>query len=89
MSRRRDARRHDGLARRDFLSGAAGAFLGLGAQGVPSWGALLDQGAHYFLVTHHLATFPGVAIMISVLGINFVGDGLRDRLDPRRYEESA
>ena len=72
-----------------ILAEASLSFLGLGAQGVPSWGALLDQGAHYFLITHHLATFPGVAIMISVLGINFVGDGLRDRLDPRRYEESA
>lgn len=72
-----------------ILAEASLSFLGLGAQGVPSWGALLDQGAHYFLVTHHLATFPGLAIMIAVLGINFVGDALRDRLDPRRYEEPA
>lgn len=70
-----------------ILAEASLSFLGLGAQGVPSWGALLDQGAHYFLVTHHLATFPGLAIMVAVLGINFVGDALRDRLDPRRYEE--
>jgi peptide/nickel transport system permease protein len=72
-----------------ILAEASLSFLGLGAQGMPSWGALLDQGAHYFLVTHHLATFPGIAIMITVLGINFLGDGLRDRLDPRRYEEIA
>lgn len=72
-----------------ILAEASLSFLGLGAQGVPSWGALLDQGAHYFLVTHHLATFPGLAIMVAVLGINFVGDALRDRLDPRRYEEPA
>ena len=72
-----------------ILAEASLSFLGLGAQGVPSWGALLDQGAHYFLVTHHLATFPGLAIMVTVLGINFLGDALRDRYDPRRYEEMA
>ncbi|MFP4598824.1 MAG: ABC transporter permease [Persicimonas sp.] len=66
-----------------ILAEAALSFLGLGPQGVPSWGALLDQGASYFLLTPHLAIFPGVAIMITVLSINFVGDGLRDILDPR------
>lgn len=72
-----------------ILAEASLSFLGLGAQGVPSWGALLDQGAHHFLITPHLATFPGLAIMVAVLGINFAGDALRDRLDPRRYEEPA
>ena len=66
-----------------ILAEASLSFLGLGPQGAPSWGALLDQGAHYFLLTHHLATFPGLAIMITVVGINFVGDGVRDWLDPR------
>lgn len=69
-----------------ILAEASLSFLGLGPQGTPSWGALLDQGAHYFLLTHHLATFPGLAIMISVMGINFLGDGLRDWLDPHRME---
>jgi len=69
-----------------ILAEAALSFLGLGPQGIPSWGALLDQGSRYFLVTSHLATFPGLAIMISVLGINFLGDSLRDKLDPKRYE---
>jgi peptide/nickel transport system permease protein len=66
-----------------ILAEAALSFLGLGPQDLPSWGALLDQGATYFLLTPHLAIFPGVAIMITVLSINFLGDGLRDILDPR------
>ena len=72
-----------------ILAEASLSFLGLGPQGQPSWGALLDQGAHYFLLTHHLATFPGLAIMITVVGINFLGDGLRDRLDPHSKERAA
>lgn len=67
-----------------ILAEAALSFLGLGPQDAPSWGALLDQGATYFLLTPHLAIFPGVAIMVTVLGINFFGDGLRDVLDPRQ-----
>jgi peptide/nickel transport system permease protein len=66
-----------------ILAEAALSFLGLGPQDVSSWGALLDQGASYFLLTPHLAIFPGLAIMFTVLGINFIGDGLRDWLDPR------
>jgi peptide/nickel transport system permease protein len=66
-----------------ILAEASLSFLGLGPQNLPSWGALLDQGATYFLLTPHLAIFPGLAIMITVLSINFVGDGLRDILDPR------
>lgn len=66
-----------------ILAEASLSFLGLGPQDQPSWGSLLDQGASYFLLTPHLAIFPGVAIMITVLGINFLGDGLRDWLDPR------
>ena len=66
-----------------ILAEAALSFLGLGPQDMPSWGALLDQGATYFLRTPHLAIFPGLAIMITVLSINFLGDGLRDALDPR------
>lgn len=66
-----------------ILAEAALSFLGLGPQDMPSWGALLDQGASYFLLTPHLAIFPGLAIMFTVLSINFVGDALRDVLDPR------
>ncbi len=71
-----------------ILAEASLSFLGLGPQDSPSWGALLDQGASYFLLTPHLAIFPGVAIMITVLGINFLGDGLRDWLDPRAIQKT-
>ncbi len=66
-----------------ILAEAALSFLGLGPQDLPSWGALLDQGASYFLLTTHMAIFPGMAIVLTVLSVNFVGDGLRDVLDPR------
>lgn len=71
-----------------ILAEASLSFLGLGPQDQPSWGALLDQGASYFLLTPHLAIVPGLAIMFTVLGINFLGDGLRDRLDPRELAEN-
>ncbi len=67
-----------------ILAEAGLSFLGLGPDGVPSWGALLDQGARYFLVSGHLALFPGLAIAATVMGINLLGDALRDRWDPRR-----
>lgn len=66
-----------------ILAEASLSFLGLGPQDVPSWGSLLDQGAMYFLLTPHLAIFPGLAIAGTVLAVNLVGDGLRDALDPR------
>ncbi|HYB69284.1 MAG TPA: ABC transporter permease [Candidatus Bathyarchaeia archaeon] len=60
------------------------SFLGLGVQPpTPSWGAMLNDGRAYITVAWWLTTFPGVAIMLTVLGINFVGDWLRDLLDPR------
>jgi peptide/nickel transport system permease protein len=67
-----------------LLAEASLSFLGLGPQGQASWGALVDQGAQYFLLTPHLAIFPGTALVLTVVGINFVGDGLRDVLDPRQ-----
>ena len=63
---------------------AALSFLGLGVEpGTPSWGALLSVGRQYLLVAPHIAIFPGLAIMITILAFNFLGDGLRDALDPR------
>ncbi len=64
---------------------AAGlGFLGLGAQApTPEWGAILSRGRGYMRVAHHLTTFPGVAILLMVLGFNLIGDGLRDALDPK------
>ncbi len=67
-----------------ILAEAGLSFLGLGAPpGVPSWGSMLNDGREYMLVAPHLSVFPGAAIMLTVLGFNFLGDGLRDRLDPR------
>jgi len=67
-----------------ILAEAGLSFLGLGAApGTPSWGAMLNEGRQYMLVAPHLSVFPGVAIMLVVLSFNFLGDGLRDALDPR------
>lgn len=67
-----------------ILSGAALSFLGLGAQPpTPEWGAVLSDGRNYLRLAWWISTFPGIAIMITVLSINLLGDGLRDALDPR------
>jgi peptide/nickel transport system permease protein len=67
-----------------IISEASLSFLGLGVEeGVPSWGAMLNGGREYMLEAPHLTIFPGLAIMITVLGFNFMGDGLRDALDPK------
>ncbi|GMA15357.1 ABC transporter permease (plasmid) [Deinococcus metallilatus] len=64
---------------------AALSFLGLGAQPpTPDWGAILADGQSYFLTAWWIATFPGLAILLVVLGFNLLGDALRDQLDPRR-----
>ncbi len=63
---------------------AALTFLGLGIPAtLPSWGGMLTDGAQYMSVAWWLATFPGLAIMLTVLATNLVGDWLRDALDPR------
>jgi peptide/nickel transport system permease protein len=63
---------------------AALTFLGLGIPpNIPSWGAMLTDGAQYLSVAWWLATFPGTAIVLTVLAANLVGDWLRDVLDPR------
>jgi peptide/nickel transport system permease protein len=67
-----------------ILVEASLSFLGLGPQLPYSWGTLLDQGTGQLWSTQRLATVPGVAIMCVVLGSNLLGDGLRDRWDPRR-----
>jgi peptide/nickel transport system permease protein len=60
------------------------SFLGLGVQPpTPTWGGMLADGRVYLSTAWWLATFPGVAILLTVLGINLLGDGLRDMLDPR------
>ncbi|VAX25793.1 Dipeptide transport system permease protein DppC (TC 3.A.1.5.2) [hydrothermal vent metagenome] len=61
------------------------SFLGLGVQPpTASWGAMLSEGRQFLLIAPHLTTFPGIAIMITVMGVNFLGDGLRDMMDPKR-----
>lgn len=67
-----------------ILSEAALSFLGLGVQPpTPSWGAMLTAGRRYLGLANHLAIFPGAAIMLAVMGLNFLGDGLIDALDPK------
>lgn len=66
-----------------ILAESSLSFLGLGPQDVPTWGGLLSQGANYLLYAPHVAFFPGLFIMLTVLGLNLVGDALRDALDPK------
>ncbi len=67
-----------------ILTAASLSFLGLGAQPpTPEWGAMLSDGRAYLSVAPHVATTPGLAILITVLAFNLLGDGLRDALDPR------
>jgi peptide/nickel transport system permease protein len=67
-----------------IIAEAALSFLGLGIHPpTPSWGNLLADGRQYLLQAPWLATFPGLAITLAALAFNFVGDGLRDALDPR------
>lgn len=68
-----------------IIAEASLSFLGLGVQPpAASWGAMLNGGRSHLLDAPHLTIFPGVAIALLVLGFNFLGDGLRDALDPRR-----
>ena len=61
------------------------SFLGLGfPPDIPTWGRILYDGRDYMDMAMHWALFPGIAIFLTVLTINFIGDGLRDALDPRR-----
>lgn len=67
-----------------IIAEAALSFLGLGVQPpTPSWGTMLDAGRAHLFDAPHLTVFPGLAIALLVLGFNFVGDGLRDRVDPK------
>jgi ABC-type dipeptide/oligopeptide/nickel transport system permease subunit len=67
------------------LDAAGLSFLGLGAQPpTPEWGSMLSQGRELVLIAPWVLTAPGVAVFLSVLGFNLVGDALRDLLDPRR-----
>ncbi len=67
-----------------LLTGSSLSFIGLGAQPPqPEWGALLAAGRNHFDTAWWLAVFPGLAVTLTVVGLNMLGDGLRDVLDPR------
>ena len=67
-----------------IIAEASLSFLGLGVQPpTPSWGTMLDAGRSHLFDAPHLTIFPGLAIATLVLGFNFLGDGLRDRIDPK------
>jgi dipeptide transport system permease protein len=67
-----------------ILDAAALGFLGMGAQPpTPEWGTMLAEAREFILRAWWVVTFPGLAILITVLAINLMGDGLRDALDPR------
>ena len=67
-----------------ILTAAALSFIGLGAQPPsPEWGAMLSDGRSYLGVADHVTIFPGMAILITVLAFNLLGDGLRDALDQK------
>jgi peptide/nickel transport system permease protein len=69
---------------RVILMESALSFLGLGVPPpTPTWGRMLAEGRDYLTMAGWISIFPGLAIMLTVLGINFLGDGLRDLLDPR------
>ena len=63
------------------------SFLGLGfAPPAPSWGLMLSEARGFMEIAPHVAIFPGLAISLTILGFNLLGDGLRDVFDPRQYE---
>ena len=72
-----------------ILTAAGLGFIGLGAQPpLPEWGAMISRGRTFILDQWWVATMPGFAIIIVSLGFCFLGDGLRDVLDPRQGENS-
>ncbi|MDR1966033.1 MAG: ABC transporter permease [Synergistaceae bacterium] len=67
-----------------ILNAAGLSFIGLGIQPpYPEWGAMLSGGRQYIRDYPHLTLYPGLSIMITILALNFLGDGLRDALDPK------
>ena len=61
------------------------SFLGLGAPAhIPTWGSLLNSGKFYLVEAFHISFFPGVSIVLVVLGFNLLGDGLKQMLDPKK-----
>jgi peptide/nickel transport system permease protein len=72
------------------LTLASLSFLGLGAQvPTPEWGLMINTGRTYFVNAPWYVTYPGLAIFLTVLGFNLLGDGLREVLDPKGVKRSA
>lgn len=70
-----------------LLTAAALSFLGFGVQPpTPEWGSMLNEGRPYLQDAPWIATFPGLAILLTVVGFNLLGDGLRDVFDPRQQQ---
>jgi peptide/nickel transport system permease protein len=68
-----------------ILAEAGMSFLGLGVpEPIPSWGKMIDDSREFWFTAPHLFIFPGIMIALSVLAFNFIGDGLREKLDPRQ-----
>jgi peptide/nickel transport system permease protein len=67
------------------LAEASLSFLGLGIPPpAPSWGTMIEESRNYFSIAPHTLFFPGAAIALTVLAFNFIGDGLREYLDPKQ-----
>lgn len=75
---------------RNVILSSSLAFLGLGAQPpTPDWGQMLSGGRALLVTAQHVATIPGLAIVVLAVGFNLLGDGIRDRLDPRTRQSRA
>ena len=73
-----------------ILDAAALGFLGMGAQPpTPEWGAMLNEARSEMMTAPHVALFPAIAIFLTVLGLNLLGDGLRDIFDPQATTRRA
>ena len=70
-----------------ILMEASLSFLGLGVEPpAPAWGTIISEGRRFINTQWWISTFPGIAVLLTALGINLIGEGLRDALDPRmRY----
>jgi peptide/nickel transport system permease protein len=67
-----------------IITEAGLSFLGLGPQPpTPVWGSMIAEGRNFIVMAPHISTYPGIALMITVVGLNLFGDGLRDTLDPK------
>lgn len=67
-----------------ILAEASLSFLGLGPQDTPSWGKIISDGIEYLRLAPHISIFPGIMIMLTVMAFNFIGDWLREKIEPDR-----